>query len=93
MDGTMRVWDVPAAQCLQVGCCTFTGMVFSHACLAMHVTSFSSVSSTLSCFNVLTDHMFHTPQVLRLGPFITSLSLSPSLDMLATTHINRLKKS
>lgn len=28
-------------------------------------------------------------QVLRLGPPITSLSLSPCLDMLATTHINR----
>ncbi|GLC36521.1 hypothetical protein PLESTM_000455900 [Pleodorina starrii] len=44
MDGTMRVWDIPAAQCLQV---------------------------------------------LKLGSPVTSLSLSPSLDLLATTHVNR----
>lgn len=28
-------------------------------------------------------------QVLRLGAPVTSLSLSPSLDLLATTHTNR----
>ncbi|EFJ49064.1 hypothetical protein VOLCADRAFT_59899 [Volvox carteri f. nagariensis] len=44
MDGTLRVWDVPAAQCLQV---------------------------------------------MKLGSPVTSLSLSPSLDLLATTHVNR----
>ncbi|GFR50668.1 hypothetical protein Agub_g12918, partial [Astrephomene gubernaculifera] len=44
MDGTMRVWDIPAAQCLQV---------------------------------------------MKLGSPVTSLSLSPSLDLLATTHVNR----
>ncbi|PNH10160.1 WD repeat domain-containing protein [Tetrabaena socialis] len=44
MDGTMRVWDIPAAQCLQV---------------------------------------------MKLGSPVTSLSLSPSLDLLATSHVNR----
>lgn len=44
MDGTLRVWDIPSAQCLQV---------------------------------------------LVLGAPVTSLSLSPSLDLLATTHVNR----
>ncbi|GIL87705.1 hypothetical protein Vretifemale_15746 [Volvox reticuliferus] len=44
MDGTMSVWDIPAAQCLQV---------------------------------------------MKLGSPVTSLSLSPSLDLLATTHVNR----
>ncbi|MEW5318032.1 MAG: hypothetical protein WDW38_009286 [Sanguina aurantia] len=44
MDGTLRVWDVPASNCIQV---------------------------------------------LQLGAPVTSLSLSPSQDMLATTHINR----
>ena len=28
-------------------------------------------------------------QVLRLGPPVTALSLSPTMDMLATTHVNR----
>ncbi|KAG2482597.1 hypothetical protein HYH03_018481 [Edaphochlamys debaryana] len=44
MDGTLRVWDIPSAACLQV---------------------------------------------LRLGAPVTSLSLGPSLDLLATTHVNR----
>ncbi len=28
-------------------------------------------------------------QVLKLGAPVTSLSLSPALDLLATTHVNR----
>ncbi len=28
-------------------------------------------------------------QVLKLGPPVTALSLSPTMDMLATTHVNR----
>lgn len=28
-------------------------------------------------------------KVLRLGPPVTALSLSPTMDMLATTHVNR----
>ena len=34
-------------------------------------------------------HPDPNPQVLRLGAPVTALSLSPSLDMLATCHTNR----
>ncbi|CAD7697143.1 unnamed protein product [Ostreobium quekettii] len=44
MDGSVRVWDVPAGQVLQV---------------------------------------------MQLGSAVTSLSLSPAMDILATTHVNR----